>query len=336
VSGGASWTNDAKIGGALRLADGDDKILVSPAVALQTNWALCAWFKAPLPNTGTWHTMFRAQNGDHQIIADSSLNLGMYDNASGGGFRGCGYSLGGLSNGWHHVAAVGSGSTTAFYVDGASVGTSDRKSSTDVYAVGNYQGDSQRFAEKIDDVRIYNRALSSAEILQLANPAPQNRAPAVTLAASLTNGVAPLAVAFTANGSDLDGDTLAYSWAFGDGSTNKPGGTSAIAHTYLAAGTYTAIVTADDGRGGVSTAAVLVRVQPWSSGFGFGPGASPQVSFLTATGWVYSVEYKDDLLSTNGWRVLTNNISGSGGRVDIPIDSGPAAQRYYRTKAQQP
>src|SRR6185436_20974392 len=64
---------------------------------------------------------------------------GMYDNATGGEFRGCGYNLGGLSDGWHHVVAVA---------------TSDRKPvSSEVYAVGNYQGGSQRFADKIDEVR---------------------------------------------------------------------------------------------------------------------------------------------------------------------------------------
>jgi hypothetical protein len=168
VSGAFSWTGAGRLDGALNLADADAKILVAPVVALSSDWTLCGWFKTPLPNTGTWHTMFRAQSGDHQIIADGSLKLGMYDNATGDGFRWCGFNLVTLSNGWHHVAAVGSGSTTAFYVDGAFVGTSDRKSSSDVYAVGNYQSGGQRFADRIDDVRVYNLALGAGEIAELA------------------------------------------------------------------------------------------------------------------------------------------------------------------------
>jgi hypothetical protein len=37
-----------------------------------------------------------------------------------------------------------------------------------VYSIGNYQGMPQWFAEKIDDVRIYDRVLNGAEIAELA------------------------------------------------------------------------------------------------------------------------------------------------------------------------
>ncbi|MBA4388754.1 MAG: hypothetical protein C0404_12285, partial [Verrucomicrobia bacterium] len=172
LQSGAAFTTGGKISGALQLSGANDMILASPVVSLTTEWTIGAWFTAPLPATATWHTLARGSgsSGDHQIIADSGLNLGMYDNTSGGGFRSCGYGMGGLSSGWHHLAAVGSGTTTKFYVDGVLVGTSDRKGSGDVYAVGNYQGNGQRFSDKIDDVRVYNRALGVSEIQSLANP----------------------------------------------------------------------------------------------------------------------------------------------------------------------
>ncbi|MBA4386936.1 MAG: hypothetical protein C0404_03080 [Verrucomicrobia bacterium] len=171
VQGTAAFVTGGKTGGALQLSGANDMILVSPVVPLGAEWTICSWFTAPLPNTATWHTLTRAQSGDHHVITDGGLNLGMYDNTTGGQFRGCGYNMGGLSNGWHHLVAVGSGTTTRFYIDGAYVGTSERKAATsDIYAVGNYQGNGQRFSDKIDDVRVYSRALSAQEIQALANP----------------------------------------------------------------------------------------------------------------------------------------------------------------------
>ena len=82
-----------------------------------------------------------------------------------------------MPDGWHHIAAVDSGTTTAFYVDGQYVGASDRKSTSDVYSIGNYQGNPQWFARKIDDVRIYDRLLSEAEIAELAGGGDENTPP---------------------------------------------------------------------------------------------------------------------------------------------------------------
>ena len=87
---------------------------------------------------------------------------------------------------------------------------------------------------------------------------PVNSAPVAALTASATNGVAPLTVAFDGNGStDADNDVLSYSIAFGDGTT---GNGSTSSHTYTSAGAYSAVLTVNDGNGGVDTAAVSITV----------------------------------------------------------------------------
>ena len=97
--------------------------------------------------------------------------------------------------------------------------------------------------------------------IQVQNPA--NNAPIAEASANVTGGVAPLTVSFDASGSwDPDGDPLTYDWDFGDGGQGSGVNPS---HTYNDAGTFNAVVTVRDGRGGVDTAAVVITVTSTSS-----------------------------------------------------------------------
>ena len=138
----------------------------APGISLAGGvWTASAWFNGIYSN-GNYRTLFRSAVDDHQIIIEAgSDNLGFYDNATSGGFRDSGYDLPTSLTGWHQVAAVGSGTTTTFFVDGVQVGISDRNSTSDIFLVGGYF--SQRFAALIDEVYIYQTALSSAQVLEL-------------------------------------------------------------------------------------------------------------------------------------------------------------------------
>ena len=86
---------------------------------------------------------------------------------------------------------------------------------------------------------------------------PANVTPVPQVAATPTNGRAPLAVSFdSAGSSDADGSVVAYAWDFGDGS---PVETSATAsHTY-APGTWTATLTVTDDDGATATTPVTIE-----------------------------------------------------------------------------
>jgi PKD repeat protein len=90
----------------------------------------------------------------------------------------------------------------------------------------------------------------------VSNP-PGNKAPTVEAAGDPTAGKPPLAVQFSASGSDPDGDPLSYAWDFGDGGRSFLQNPS---HTYATAGTYTATVTVTDTRGASATDTVVVTV----------------------------------------------------------------------------
>ncbi len=58
--------------------------------------------------------------------------------------------------------------------------------------------------------------------------------------------------------------------------------------------------------------------------------APPILDFQTVTGRLYNVEYSTNLVS-NDWKILTNNIPGSGSMVEIRDDAGDPG-RFYRIK----
>ena len=73
-------------------------------------------------------------------------------------------------------------------------------------------------------------------------PDPANGKPVAVVGNPVVNG---LQVSLNGNGSsDPDGDTLTYSWAFGDGQTSSAKNPS---HTYGSGGTYTVSLTVSDG-----------------------------------------------------------------------------------------
>ncbi|MFK0124140.1 PQQ-dependent sugar dehydrogenase [Streptomyces nigra] len=84
------------------------------------------------------------------------------------------------------------------------------------------------------------------------------RAPLAQAKANVTSGKAPLAVSFSSAGSsDPDGDTLSYTWTFGDGATSTAANPS---HTYTAEGQYTATLKVTDPGGKSATASVQITV----------------------------------------------------------------------------
>lgn len=95
-----------------------------------------------------------------------------------------------------------------------------------------------------------------------ANTPPPNQAnnpPTVTLNSTTQSGTVPLTVTFTATGTPAAGETLSYSWNFGDGNTAISGPTQT--HTFHGTGTFTTTVTAS-GVNGSAQASSAIHVTP--------------------------------------------------------------------------
>ncbi len=86
-----------------------------------------------------------------------------------------------------------------------------------------------------------------------------NQLPTVTLTASAASAFAGAPVTFTATASDPDGNTLAYSWDFGDNAI-VAANTNRVTRSWGTAREYWVRCTVSDMKGGEGSAAVLVRI----------------------------------------------------------------------------
>jgi hypothetical protein len=178
---GIAWMAAGKVGGGMN-EGGNTKAYLNldtgstkPSFATGSQWTVSAWYNN-ISNVTGYRTLFRGGVNDIPIL----LNIGTYTlgTFSGGAFVNCTtpYTLtDAQKTGWHFIAAVGgengpTDNTTKFYIDGALVGTASAKINSTITLVGGHS-DGQRFADGLDEVYAYNRALSSTEITHLMNAA---------------------------------------------------------------------------------------------------------------------------------------------------------------------
>jgi len=139
----------------------------TPVSLAAGSYTISLWFFNLAPNTA-WRTATRGTATDHQIIVETgSDRLGAFIS---GAFRPVNPQFDmpvGSYIGWHHIAVVGSGTESRFYVDGAFVGSVPYKSVENVDSIGNYYANNQRFADRLDEVAIWTRALSPTEIADI-------------------------------------------------------------------------------------------------------------------------------------------------------------------------
>ncbi len=161
---------------------------------------------------------------------------------------------------WHFLALVRNTSQDKgdLYIDGELVGSCvdpapDKIIPSQSYiSIGRgyyYTRGNMYFKGSLDDVSIYNYALSSDDInnmYQNFNPNPKNQPPVIdSFTANPTSGNAPLTVTFTCSAHDPDGKVVEYDIDYGDGNTdfNSYG---SFNYTYNNAGIYEATCSVKD------------------------------------------------------------------------------------------
>ena len=263
LAGGALWSTSGRFGSAVSFDGVDDVVSVPDANSLDltSGMTLEAWVNASV--LGGWRTALMKEK-------PSGLAYGLYASSDTG--RPSGWvSVGAIDRGvnassalaagtWAHVATTYDGSTQRIFVNGTQVGTRAQTgaitTSTSPLRIGGNSAWGEYFAGRIDEVRVYNRALTAAEIqTDMTTPIGPQADPALS--------VTPASLSFTATagGTDPAAKTLSVTntgggslnftasggaaWlAVSPASGSAPGTVTVSPHINgLAAGTYNGTVT---------------------------------------------------------------------------------------------
>jgi hypothetical protein len=164
---GATWTSSGHYGKGLAF-NGNSlvRILDSPSVTMTSALTLEAWVY-PTVVAAQWFPIIEKMNDDYYLMATTDVGM-----APALGWRPTTtlYGPSGLSvNTWSHVAATYDGAMMRLYVNGVQVNSQAKtgalpSSSGGRLMIGGDDFFGQYFTGRIDEVRIYDRALSVSEI----------------------------------------------------------------------------------------------------------------------------------------------------------------------------
>jgi hypothetical protein len=164
---GASWTTGGRFGSALAFNGIDARVTINdaPSLRLTTGMTLEAWVN-PSNVTSNWRDVIYKGNDNYYLEATSD-NFGK---PVGGGSFGRTYGTATLAeNTWTHLAVTYDSANVRLYVNGAQVSsvpkTTAIATSANPLEIGGDSVFGQFFQGLIDEVRVYNRALSPAEIV---------------------------------------------------------------------------------------------------------------------------------------------------------------------------
>jgi len=187
-----TWTGSGKIGSALTLNGTTQDVSVPDVASLRLagSWTVSGWINMPsLPPSGDRYTLVSkndaSSNENYEILVDNQSNSNMFGvtgpsfvvhfATSGGVDKFATYTAPINTGTWYLVTGTWDGTTLTLYVNGASVATNvpgavPASASGQALLIGyDNTGSAQPYWAHgtIDDVRVYSRALSAAEVGQL-------------------------------------------------------------------------------------------------------------------------------------------------------------------------
>jgi hypothetical protein len=238
-----------------------------------------------------------------------------------------------LTNTWFHFVAVAdtNAKVLKMWVNGQLMGTTPSLGNANVgyhsllcigcravYHDFNFNG-------SIDDVRIYNRALSDSEVQQLyayesaTCPPPlitsQPRGQVGYWGKSVSLGVSAVGV-----------PPLSYQWLKGGTSVQGASGSSLVLTNLQMtdAGNYSVVIT--NACGSSTSSNAYLTVNPAGVSVALYSG----VTIDGVVGLTYGVQYNTDLSNTNGWHGLANITLSVPTEVWFDLQPASRPQRFYR------
>jgi len=247
---GATRTSAGKSGKALSL-DGINDHVDIPKFSFATNVTLESWFNGNDVGGSNRILSFRRLTGEGNelvLLVDSNVVKWVGFNSGGGVAWEISFPAV-QNNRWYHVAATANATTAKLYIDGQEVATSGVTGSFDLannsstsWYIGrdHYDPSNNRwFKGLIDEVIVYNTALTGAEVLARYNAANLATAPARPVNNTPANGATGITINTNLTGgafSDPDGNNhQASHWqirtadgAYGDAASYDSGVTGGL------------------------------------------------------------------------------------------------------------
>jgi hypothetical protein len=170
--GNPKWVT-GNIGGALELDGNGDYVNCghSPLFQIQDQITLACWIKVASFTTN-WSTIISKGDNSYRLSRSSETGNAIHMGLNGTSTAGYQWFDGRITvtdNQWHHVAGVYDGSHGIIYIDGVEDVTYPatgqlNASNFDVYIGENSEAPGRFLKGLVDDVRIYNRAITQDEI----------------------------------------------------------------------------------------------------------------------------------------------------------------------------
>ena len=162
LSGGTAWTA-GRVGSGAVAFDGVNGRMTFTALPLTNTFTVALWIY-PVPSSASYGTLF-AQDASKGIwYRGASRVIEFYGTSQ--------TSQTAISeNQWHHVAVVCNAGQVTYYLDGVADGTATGGIGFNADNMGDDPG-SETFKGGVDEVRVYNGALSAAQVAALASPPP--------------------------------------------------------------------------------------------------------------------------------------------------------------------
>ncbi|HXJ55654.1 MAG TPA: LamG-like jellyroll fold domain-containing protein, partial [Verrucomicrobiae bacterium] len=279
LSSTTTWNAAGKYGSALSFSGTTARVTIAdaPSLRLTNAMTLEAWVN-PTTVSSAWRDVIYKGNDIYYLMATTSNGSGRP--AVGGTFNAVNVNLYGTAvlavNTWSHLAGTYDGTTLRLYVNGLQVSTLTQpgliQTSTNPLQIGGDSIFGQTFQGQIDEVRVYNRALSAAEIqtdMNTAIGAAQNTAPTISAVSNQTinEDTSTAAIAFTVGDAESSPASLVVSGSssnptlvpnanivFGGSGANR---TVTVTPAAGQSGTATINVTVSDGTNSANTSFVL-------------------------------------------------------------------------------
>ena len=295
-----------------------------PPVPFQhTNWTIAAWVKSASLSQAGMAVYVGSDNG----IGSDGFGFGFNGSAVLQGFFpdmaqgwvSTGASISGTSQ-WAHVVMLRTNGVTSFYLNGVQTPNTTSlptRAPTD-FTIGSQNG-LRYFNGSIDDVRIYNRAISTNEVMQIYTNSPEFCSPHAATA------TATLAGMFVVGATITDG---------GCGYTNNPlvtiqggGGSNATATATVTNGQVVAVNITGAGTGYTNPPNIIIGGPP------FAPSLSIRFSKVKVTqhlsiGHNYVLEGTTNFVT---WTPVGPQFTAQAATVETEVDLDLMG-RYFRIR----